>query len=150
VSALAVSPITRDAAFAFIREHHRHLRRDKPGWLFGVCLRDEAGAVVAVAYLSRPASRHLQDGFTAEVSRCCTLGQPNACSMLYGALRRAASALEYKRVITYTRADEPGSSVRAAGFVCDRESEGGEWSRAERPRKTDDPTPKVRWIWRAA
>jgi len=36
--------------------------------------------------------------------------------MLYGACRRAAFAMGYRRIITYTQADETGASLRGAGF----------------------------------
>jgi hypothetical protein len=36
--------------------------------------------------------------------------------MLYGAVWRAAKAMGYRRCITYTQADEPGTSLRAAGW----------------------------------
>lgn len=147
---LRISPVKRDECFAFIRENHRHLKRDKPGWLFGVCLRDETGAIVGTAYLSRPASRHLDDGLTAEVSRCCTLGQRNACSQLYGALRKAAAALGYTRVVTYTTEGETGASIKAAGFVADRVSRAEEWTRPARARATaEDASAKTRWVWLA-
>jgi len=44
--------------------------------------------------------------------------------MLYGAAWRAAKALGYRRLITYTQAGESGSSLRAAGWrvVAEREA----------------------------
>lgn len=98
----------------FIARHHRHA---KPPSVcitqVGVALEDK---LVGVAMLSRPLSRHLCDGYTAEVSRVCTDGAENAASMLYGAMCRAAFALGYRRVITYTLESELGSSLRASGF----------------------------------
>jgi hypothetical protein len=61
----------------------------------------------------------MDDGRTLEVTRTCTQGAKNANSMLYGAICRAAGALGYRRVITYTLETEPGSSLRAAGFTLD-------------------------------
>lgn len=146
---MRVRPITRNAATAWLREHHRHLQREVAGWLFGVEILNDSGERVGVACASRPRARALQDGLTVEIVRVCTDGTPNACSFAYGALRRAAVTLGYERVITYTRTDEPGSSVRAAGFVDDGVSEGGEWSRPSRGRRAaEDPTPKRRWVWR--
>lgn len=95
-------------------EHHRHNVPPR-GWLFGVAL-ERAGTVVAVGIAGRPLARALDDGLTLEVLRCCTLGDRNAASQLYGALCRAGAALGYRRAITYTLESEPGSSVRAAGF----------------------------------
>lgn len=75
------------------------------------------GALVGVATAGRPVARHYDDGRTLEVNRTCTDGTPNANSMLYGAVWRAAKAMGYKRCITYTQADETGASLRAAGWV---------------------------------
>jgi len=51
--------------------------------------------------------------------------------MLYGALIRAAWALGYDRVLTYTLPEESGTSLRAAGWDCEGEvqaSTGRDWS----------------------
>jgi hypothetical protein len=72
--------------------------------------------LVGVGVLGHPIARRLQDGVTAEITRVCTSGERNACSMIYGALRRAAVALGYTRVVTYTLADEDGASLKASGF----------------------------------
>lgn len=88
----------------------------------------------------------LQDGVTVEVTRVCTLGHPNACSQLYGAVCRAARALGYTRAVTYKLKSEPGTSLLAAGFryVCDVREE--EWSRPSRPREsTREVLPRERW-----
>jgi hypothetical protein len=77
--------------------------------------RDET--LVGVAQCGRPIARALDDGFCLEINRTCTSGSFNANSMLYGACRQIAKAMGYKRVITYTQADETGASLRAAGFV---------------------------------
>lgn len=66
--------------------------------------------------------------------------------MLYGACRRAAFALGYRKLVTYTLQDESGSSLRAAGYVCLGEAGGGSWSRLERPRVDTHPLQrKFRW-----
>ena len=78
-----------------------------------------------------PADRRapgLQDGRTLEITRVCTLGSENACSRLYGALCRAAKALGWQRVYTYTLVSEPGSSLKAAGFVIDAQLAERDWS----------------------
>jgi hypothetical protein len=73
--------------------------------------------LVGVATVGRPVARHLDDGYTLEVNRTCTLdGTPNVNSMLYGAAWRAAKALGYRRLITYTQEGESGASLRAAGW----------------------------------
>lgn len=143
---LTVRPITRNAALPWIAEHHRHLRRAVAGWLFGIeILRD--GERVGVAVAGRPA-RLFQDGLTIEITRVCTDGERNACSLAYGALRRAAVALGYRRVVTYTRLDELGTGCKAAGFTDDGPAGGGEADRPSRRRQpSEDPSPKRRWVW---
>ncbi len=96
--------------------------------------------------IGRPVARHLQDGFTAEVTRVATDGARNACSMLYGAAWRAARAIGYRRLITYTLNTEPGESLRGAGFKCIGEAGGGSWNCPSRPRVDTHPTQmKLRW-----
>lgn len=107
-------PVTQLEARQFIAKHHRHSRA--PMRVICAVGVEEEGKLVGVGTLERPKATKLCDGFTAEASRVCTLGERNACSMLYGALCRAAGALGYKRVISYTLASESGASLRATGF----------------------------------
>ena len=73
-------------------------------------------------------------------------GTKNACSMLYGACWRACRAMGYRRLITYTLAEELGTSVSSAGFKLVGEAGGGSWSRTSRPRVDHHPTQgKLRW-----
>lgn len=113
---LRIAPITFKDAGAFVGKLHRH---NKPpvGCKFCVCVVDEAGEVRGVAMVGRPIARHFDDGLTCEINRTCTDGAENANSMLYGAARKVAFALGYRRLITYTQADESGASLRGAGFV---------------------------------
>ena len=88
------------------------------------------------------------DGYTAEITQNCILeGQPNGCSMLYGACWRAARALGYRRLITYSLSSEPGTSLTAAGFhLVGATRDGQTWSRTGRPRVDNHPLePKMRW-----
>ncbi len=141
---LAVIPCTLKDARAYVAAHHRH-HRPPLGGLWAVAASD-GQKVRGVAIIGRPVARTLDDGSTAEVTRLCTDGAPNACSLLYGAARRAARALGYTRLITYTLPDEGGASLRAAGWQVDGTSRGGRWSRASRSRLDDHPTePKLRW-----
>jgi len=72
--------------------------------------------LVGVAMVGRHVARHYDDGHTLEVNRTCTDGTPNANSALYAAAWRAAKALGYQRLITYTQAGESGSSLTGAGW----------------------------------
>lgn len=139
-------PISFNEAKAWIREHHRH-QPAITGWLFGVQIQDDEGHRVGVAACGRPA-RMLQDGYTCEIVRVATDGTLNACSFAYARLRAAARELGYGRVVTYTRPDESGASLRAAGFRFAGISDGGEWSRPSRKRgPAVDSGPKLRWVW---
>lgn len=71
--------------------------------------------------VGRPIARHEDDGLTVEINRTCTNGQRNANSMLYGASRKAAWAMGYRRCITYTQKSETGASLRAADFILVKE-----------------------------
>lgn len=113
-------PIYRDAARAFIAEHHRHTK-PPTGWLFGTSLW-RGDELIGVACAGRPA-RMMDDGLTIEITRCCVKGErrafENALSTLYGALCRAAKALGYLVAYTYTLESEDAASVKASGFVLD-------------------------------
>jgi len=143
---LTVVPCTLRQASGYIMKHHRHHKPTR-GCLFCLAVVDEARSVRGVAVIARPVARMLQDGFTAEVARVATDGCPNACSALLGAARRAAFAMGYRRIITYTLPDEGGASLRGAGWRFDGDAGGGEWSRATRERDDDHPTQgKHRWV----
>ncbi len=137
-------PITVQDAREFVRQHHRHHPPPVSG-LFAVAC-SEGGPIVGVAIVGRPVARGLQDGWTAEVTRVATDGSRNACSMLYGACWRAARALGYRRLVTYTLEEEGGTSLRASGWKVVAQVEGGSWSCASRPRVDKHPTQaKLRW-----
>jgi hypothetical protein len=104
------------------------------------------GKIVAVAVIGRPVARHNQDGLTAELTRLASDGTRNACSFLYGRAWRAAQAVGYVRMITYTLASEDGASLRGAGWRLIGEAGGGSWSRVGRPRVDTHPLQqKLRW-----
>ena len=141
---LEIVPISLRNAFSFVDRFHRHHAAPRGG-LFAVAV--AAGEeVVGVAVVGRPVSRMLSDGFTAEVTRLATTGERNACSILYGAAWRAARAMGYRKLITYTLNTEPGASLRGAGWRCLGQAGGGSWSRKNRPRVDKHPTQyKLRW-----
>jgi hypothetical protein len=143
---LDLVPVTLREACAFIAKWHRHHKPPR-GCIMcvGVSPKDDPH-VVGVAVVGRPVARHLQDGWTAEVTRVATDGTKNACSALYGAAWRACRALGYLRLVTYTLPEEGGTSLRASGWKCIGEAGGGKWSRTERPRVDEHPLQrKMRW-----
>lgn len=141
---LALSTISWATACEFVGDHHRHHKPPR-GHKFSIAAM-RGLAVVGVAIVGRPVARMRQDGYTLEVTRLCTKGDKNACSFLYGAAARAAWALGYFRIGTYTLASEPGTSLIAAGWKRVGTTRGGSWSRPSRERIDDAPTePKVLW-----
>lgn len=144
-SGLTLVPITLREANAMVARLHRH-HRPARGCICCVAAA-MATEVVGVAIVGRPLARALQDGWTAEVLRVATDGTKNASSLLYGACWRAAKALGYRRLVTYTLPTESGVSLRAAGWCLVAEKTGGgSWSRHNRPRVDMHPTQaKLRW-----
>ena len=150
---LLITPIGLDEANAFVEMHHRH-HRPVPGCKFSLAVSDAAGAVRGVAIVGRPVARGADDSWTLEVNRVCTDGARNACSMLYGAAWRAAKALGYRRLITYTLPEEGGASLRAAGWhlIGERGRTGARnWNTPSRPRiDTAELLRGQKLLWEAA
>jgi hypothetical protein len=142
---LRLAPITLKAALAQVRAWHRHLP-ELQGGLFAVQIVSADGACLGVGIAGNP-PRVWQGQGRLVISRVATEGAENACSMIYGALARAAKALGYREVWTYTLPDEPGTSLRAAGFVDMGLTRGGEWARPSRSRApARRPDRKRRWV----
>lgn len=142
---LQTIPLPLDEANAFVRKHHRH-HPPVIGAKFCIGVADEGGDVRGVAIVGRPVARGLDNGMTLEVTRVATDGAKDACSMLYGACRRATFALGYTKLVTYTLASESGVSLRAAGWKVLGEVKGRSWSCKSRPRVDKHPTQdKLRW-----
>lgn len=146
---LEVVPMTHKEANAYVEKFHRH-HKPTVGHKFSLGVADESGAVRGVAIVGRPVARRLDDGWTLEVNRCCTDGVRNGCSLLYGAAWRAAKAMGYRRLITYTLPDEGGASLRGAGWKLIGERGGGNWNVKSRPRiDTDVLLQGQKLLWEA-
>ena len=146
MKSLRITPINLDEANAFVEANHRP-HKPVPGAKFCVAV-SEDNDVVGVAIVGRPVSRHLDDGWTLEVNRCCTNGAKNACSMLYSSAWRAARAMGYQKLITYTLESEGGASLRGAGWQCIGETNTKDqgWNRSSRPRVDTHPLQqKLKW-----
>lgn len=110
---MTIVPVTLRAAVRFVELHHRHHSPPR-GMKFAIGVCDDEGRLRGVALVGRPVARHLDDGLTAEVNRTATDGYLNANSALYGAAWRVCAAMGYRRMVTYTQADESGASLKAA------------------------------------
>lgn len=142
---MQILPLTLSQANALVSTLHRH---HKPcvGHRFSLgCVKD--GQVVGAAICGRPVARRIDQYKTLEVSRLVTDGTKNACSFLYSACARVAREMGFEKIQTYILASEPGTSLVAAGWVCEGEGRGGNWNVPSRAgRRTDQPMErKQRW-----
>lgn len=147
MSKLRVVPITITDARAHVDRWHSHLPAPVGGLLAAAVAVDDPPRVVCVAILSRPVARVLQAQGCAEVTRVASDGtEAHAASMALGAIRRAALALGWRRLVSSTLLGEAGTSYRAAGWHPVAISAGGEWGRDDRPRDAAaQPGAKIRW-----
>lgn len=147
---IEVVPMTVKEAKRRVKQWHRKLE-DMTGGMFAAGI-SEGGELRGVAVagngarvwnaqgklvISRVAVEEREDG----------KGVRNGCSRLYAALSRAAEALGWREVWTYTLPSEPGSSLVGAGFEnMGLTKPDANWGRRGRPR---DPAKlqgeKVRW-----
>jgi hypothetical protein len=139
---LTLHPITLKEARCFVGRLHRHHKAPQGG-LFAIGVSEaDADEPCGVVIIGRPVARMLDDGWTAEVTRLCTDGSKNACSMLYAAAWRAARAMGYRRLGTYILDTEPGTTLVAAGWKLIGQAGGGSWNKPSRPRVDMHPTQK--------
>jgi hypothetical protein len=130
---LKVVPLHLREANELVEQFHRHhkpIRVHK----FSVGASKE-GKIVGAAICMRPACHALEDGLTLEVCRLVTDGTDNACSFLYSACTRIAREMGYKKIQTYILDTEPGTSLKATGWVSERTGCGGtpQGKRTNRP-----------------
>jgi len=131
---MKIIPITYSQASDFINKYHRHHSASQ-GCKFCIGLVGGDNNLIGVAICGRPVARKLDNGLTCEINRLCTLGDKNACSMLYGACCRVAKAMGYKKIITYILESESGISLKASNFILEEENCGGKNWTANRVQK---------------
>jgi hypothetical protein len=131
---LRVFPCTVKQAESYVRKHHRHLPKVQGAMFAAAIGYGPARALWRGVGLVGTGAQEWEGTGRAIITRIATDGVRDGCSMLYGALCRAAKALGYVEAWTYTLPEEPGTSLRAAGFDDIGLSDGGEWDRESRPR----------------
>lgn len=130
---LEIRPCTLKFANTYVAQKHRH-NQPTTGHKYSLACYD-GNRLCGVAIVGRPVARKMDDGMTAECLRICTDGTFNACTKLYGACARVAKDMGYRKIITYTLQSEPGTSLKASGWVNVGEAGGGNWSVPSRPRE---------------
>ena len=128
-------------AKAFHRKYHRHLK-SLIGHKFSIAA-IENNKTLGIVTVGRPISRILDNGKTLEITRLTSLGSRNLCSQLYSKAIKECKNLNYEKVITYTRIDENGSSVKASNFKFDIISKCKQWT----GRKQHEIIDKIRWVY---
>jgi len=144
---LRVVPLTLKDANRVVSALHRH-HKPATGHRFSLGVIDSEGVVRGVAIVGRPVARMVDHTMVCEVSRVATDGTRNACSILLGAAARAAKAMGYAKIQTYTLPEEGGASLRGAGWTCEGDAGGGAWKHTDgKPRDRSQPMAvKSRWV----
>lgn len=112
---MEIKDITLREANAFVSKMHRH-HGPVIGHKWSLAAY-KGGRLCGVAIVGRPTGRRLDNGSTLEVTRLCTDGTRNACSCLYAAAARKAKREGYEKIITFILQSEPGTSLKAAGWI---------------------------------
>lgn len=144
---LHVEPLSLTQANDLVARWHRH-HKPVRGHRFSIGVFSEDGVPHGAATVGRPVSGGTEQMRVAEVTRLVTDGTRNACSMLYAACARAARAMGFRWIQTYTLQTEPGISLRASGWTHDGLSYAIGWNNGNRPRDMavpDEGRQKQRW-----
>ena len=145
MSAFKIIPLTLKQANALVIALHRH-HKPTIGHRFSI------GAVydsqlVGGCIVGRPVAPKTNAYLVAEVTRLVSDGTPNCCSFLYGAASRIAKEMGFSFIQTFILENEPGTSLKAAGWVFDGWSDGADGWQSRDGRRTDQPTcKKARWV----
>jgi len=143
---LRAIPLTLAEANRVVAALHRH-HKPCTGHRFSVGVVDQDGLVRGVAIAGRPVARMTDQRMVLEVSRVATDGTRNACSLLLGACARAARAMGFSSIQTFTLPEEGGASLRGAGWEAVGNAGGGEWSSPTRNRQPcQRPDVKSKWV----
>lgn len=98
--------------------HHRHLPRCAGGLVGIEVVRRATGWPCAWGIVGRPASRHLQaDGWVELTRGIVPLDAPPGCASAVVAAAARWARAQGRPIVSYTLADEIGTSYRAAGWV---------------------------------
>lgn len=139
---LRIVPLTLKQANDLVSKFHRH-HKPSVGHRFSLGAVDENGNLHGAAIVGRPVSRELPPYAVAEVNRLVTDGTPNACSALYGACARVAKEMGFLKIQTYILESEPGTSLKASGWIFEDWTSGGNWNHSWRKGRREDQ-PMVR------
>ncbi len=141
---LEARPCTLKQANDLVDKLHRH-HKSVAGHRFSIAAYQK-DKLVGVAIVGRPVGRVVPQYTACEVTRLCTDGTTNTCSFLYSRCARAAQAMGFDFIQTYILTTEPGTSLRASGWVNEGQNRktGTGWN--SRPgRRQPVGGGKIRW-----
>ena len=147
---LTIEPVSFADMRAFVRRYHVHC--DPPvTWRFGAAILN-GGTRIGVVSVGNPVAKGFMGRNWVEVNRLCVRRDLapqlswNACSQLYGFAAKEAARRGFAKIITYTRIDEPGTSLKAAGWTREGRCRGHGWNSRRRPRSNRNGwIDKFRW-----
>jgi len=132
VENVKVIPLTLAEANALVKEKHRHhIPVVGCRWAIGAMKGEQ---LVGACIVGRRQARLSEQYMECSVTRLVTFGGKNECSFLYGAAARIAREMGYKKIWTEILESEPGTSLRAAGWVFSHMTRGGNYDRPSRKR----------------
>lgn len=147
---LELRPVSFAQARSFVGRHHAHCgppvaaRFSHSIW--------NGGTTIGVVMVGNTVARAYNNRGIVEVNRLCVRRDLapalrwNAASQLLGWAARTAEQRGFVSIITYTRHDEEGTSLTAAGWKRDAVVRGRSWHSARRCRSnTNALVDKVRW-----
>jgi hypothetical protein len=147
---LRFATISHAAARNFVARNHAHCGLP-PTWRFHQAVYN-GHTLIGVALVGNPVARALTGRGILEVNRLCIRRDIasalcwNSASMLYGWCAREAARRGWQKIITYTREDESGTSLRAAGWSPEAKVRGRGWHSLRRSRSnTNSWINKIRW-----
>jgi len=147
---LRIAPVSWLLTQAFVRRHHAHCGAPAAR-RFGASVWN-GSTLLGVVSVGNPVARAFCGRGIVEVNRLCIRRDVpralawNGASMLYGWSAREAAARGWNKIITYTRADEDGVSLRAAGWVQEGRVRGRGWHSQRRARANVNAwIDKMRW-----
>lgn len=155
---ICIRPATLVEANAKVLAWHRH-HKEVRVHRFSLAAEYKGREVLGVSIIANPVASALQDGRTFEVRRLATPGlkADRRCwgfaSALLTAAWRAAWAMGVRRMISYTRVDEPGYCYEVAGWRQAAVVEGREWNTGNKAQRwlnglyepTTEIIDRVRW-----
>ncbi len=147
---IRIADISFPTVHAFITRHHKHYGPPQ-SWQYGAGIWN-GRALMGVVTVGNPVAPAFNGRGIVEVNRLCVrrdldpMLRWNCCSKLFAYSAREAERRGFHRIITYLRADEDGTSVRAAGWVLEGSAGGGGWHSAKRSRSNRNAwIVKQRW-----